>query len=72
MKPDATESPKRTTLAVSLDFGKRVAELAHDSGLSAAEYCDRYLLPDVTRNWRAMLTRKLKATEKAESVKAGA
>jgi hypothetical protein len=40
MKQKAAEKPKRTTLAVSLEFGKKLTEAAHNRGLTVAEYCD--------------------------------
>jgi hypothetical protein len=35
--------PKRTTIAVSLEFGRKLTEAAHDRGLTVAEYCDKHL-----------------------------
>ena len=60
MKQDSTATAKRTTVAVTPDFAKKLSELASDRGLSIADYCDKHLGGKVTADWRAMLARKLK------------
>lgn len=68
--PRRPQKPRRTTLAVSLDFAEKLSDLAHGHGLSVADYCDRHLSGKVTANWKAMLRRKLESP--GAEAKAGA
>jgi hypothetical protein len=61
MGQKAAVKPKRTTLAVSGQFGKKLTELAHGHEMTVAEYCDKHLASKVGADWRAMLARKLKS-----------